>query len=299
MARHLLSIEDLGRSGILAILERAEHLRAGRLREQSFLGRVLGLLIFQPSTRTRVGFHAAMARLGGAAIEITETKVQAGMACAESLVDTMRSTSGYFDCIVLRHPSLDEFRAAVAVSDAPIINGGSGREHHPTQALIDLFAMQRHFTRLDGLKIGIVGDLEGSRASRSLIQALAHFAPSELRLMAPEGRELPIDCIGEFDPLGINQRHELVVEGLDVLYMAGLPEGLGDARLGEAVRERFRLTRKRAERLPTGALVLSPLPRIDEIEAEVDELPMAGYFKQSREALFVRCAVLERVLSTS
>src|SRR5258708_7075538 len=141
--RHILSVNELGRSGILEVLGRAEELRIQQPHKTSLLGKVIGLLMLQPSTRTGAGFHAAMARLGGTAVEVTKTKMQPGMAGAESLADTVRSISAYFDCIVLRHSSLGEFFAAVAVSGAPVINGGSGREHHPTQALIDLFAIQR------------------------------------------------------------------------------------------------------------------------------------------------------------
>lgn len=294
---NLLSIADLGRDGILEILGRAEELRLEAPRGGVFPGRILGLVFLQPSTRTRVGFHAAMARLGGTAIEITETKVQPGMSQPESLVDTIRSISGWCDALVLRHPSPEEFQAAVESSNVPVINGGSGCEHHPTQALLDLFAICRRFGRLEDLRIGIAGDLGGSRAARSLVEALAHFSPRELRLMSPPGRELPGSVLAGFDGARIDVRHDLAVEGLDILYMAGLPQGVGDARLDEVVRVRFRLTRARADALDPGALILDPLPRIDEIEPEVDALPAAGYFAQSREALFVRCAVLERVLA--
>jgi len=238
-----------------------------------------------------------MARLGGTAIEVTETKVQPGMSWPESLVDTIRSTSGWCDALVLRHPSPEEFQTAVEASEVPVINGGSGCEHHPTQALLDLFAIRRRFGRLEDLRIGIAGNLGGSRAARSLVEALAHFPPRELRLMFPPGRELPGSVLAGFDGTRLDVRQDLAVEELDILYMAGLPEGAGDARLDEAIRRRFRLTRARAEALDPGALVLDPLPRIDEIEPEVDALPAAGYFAQSREALFVRCAVLERVLA--
>jgi aspartate carbamoyltransferase catalytic subunit len=294
---HLLSIADLGRAGILAVFDRAEELRLQPLRGGIFPGRILGLVFFQPSTRTRVGFHAAMARLGGTAIEVTETKAQPGMSQPESLVDTIRSISGWCDALVLRHHSSEELQAAAEASDAPVINGGSGCEHHPTQALLDLFAIRRRFGRLEDLRIGIAGDLGSSRAARSLVEALAHFSPRELRLMAPLGRELPGSVLAGLDGARIDVRHDLAVEDLDILYMAGLPEGVGDGRLDEVIRGRFRLTRARAEALDPGALVLDPLPRIDEIEPEVDALPAAGYFAQSREALFVRCAVLERVLA--
>ena len=297
--RHILSIESIGRAGILDILGRSEEFRLRQEDQSTLLGKVLGLLVLQPSTRTRVGFHAAMARLGGAAIDVARTKFQNGMTASESLIDTIRSISTYFDCLVLRHGSAEDFRSAVGVSKVPVINAGCGNESHPTQALIDIFSIQRHFGRLEGLRIGIVGDIGYSRCSRSLIQALAYFPPRELRLMAPSGREHLDESPGEWGCTEISRLNELVVEGLDVLYVAGLPEGLGEARLDEPVRERFRLTKSRAEKLPVGALVLSPLPRIDEIDDDVDELAVAGYFSQSQEGLFVRCAILEHAMGVS
>jgi aspartate carbamoyltransferase catalytic subunit len=139
---------DLGREEILAILHRAELLRTNGIPGDRLTGKILGLFFFQPSTRTRIGFHVAMARLGGSAVEITETKYQPGMGKAESLSDTVRSISSYCDVILLRHPSLQDFHAAIAASDVPIINGGSGYQDHPAQALVDLFGILRHFAQL-------------------------------------------------------------------------------------------------------------------------------------------------------
>jgi aspartate carbamoyltransferase catalytic subunit len=294
---HLFSISDLGQAEILAILDRADSLRDSGFHDPPCQRKILGLFFFQASTRTRFGFHAAIARLGGTAIELTETKYQAGMGRPESLGDMMRSISSYCDAIVLRHDSVAAFREAMAVSDVPVINGGCGLEHHPTQALIDLFAIRRRFGRLKGLRVGLAGDLARSRAARSLVEALACFSQEELRLMAPEGRELPDSLLAGWDVARIRRSGEMDFGDLDILYMAGLPEGTGPGRLTEKERQRFRLTRERAETLPASALVLNPLPRIDEIDPGMDALPVAGYFDQSREAIFVRCAVLEEVLS--
>ncbi|HEX4959362.1 MAG TPA: aspartate carbamoyltransferase [Thermoanaerobaculia bacterium] len=294
---HLFSIAGLGREGVLAILDRAELLRTSSFRGVSCQGRILGLFFFQPSARTRFGFHAAMARLGGTAIELTETKFQAGMSRPESLPDVMRSVSGYCDALVLRHESAATFREAMESSSVPVINGGCGVEHHPTQALIDLFAIRRRFGRLDGLRIGLAGNLADSRSARSFLQGLAYFPWRELRLISPPGKEFPISLLAGLPTSEVHLRNELDVEGLDVLYMTGLPEGTGPGRIEEEARERFRLTRERAENLPASSLVLNPLPRIDEIAPEIDSLPIAGYFQQSQEAIFVRCAVLERVLA--
>jgi aspartate carbamoyltransferase catalytic subunit len=289
---------DLGREGILSILDRAESFRTVPPGGAPYLGRILGLFFFQPSVRTRFGFHAAMARLGGTAIELTETKFQAGMSRPESLPDVIRSISDYCDALVLRHESVTAFREALEASDVPVVNGGCGHEHHPTQALIDLFAIRRRFGRLEGLRVGLAGDLAASRSARSLLQGLAHFPLKELRLISPQGKEAPASLLADLPADVIHWRDQLDIGGLDVLYMAGLPKGTGPGRSEDEVRERFRLTRQRAESLPESSLVLNPLPRIDEIDPEVDSLSIAGYFSQSKEAVFVRCAVLEAVLQS-
>jgi aspartate carbamoyltransferase catalytic subunit len=286
--RHLLAIEDLGREGILALLDRAEELQGKPLSRSIFAGVTLGLLFFQTSTRTRFGFHAAMTRLGGTAIELNETRYQAGMSRGESVSDTLRCISAYCDGVVLRHPSVVEFQEAAAVSSVPIINGGSGIEHHPTQTLIDLFAIRRRFGHLEGLRIGVVGDLIGSRSARSLVASLAYFPPAELRLMAPESRQLPCTFLEALSTGCVTKTESLNVAGLDAIYMAGFPEAAGPVE----ERSRYRLTKESARSLDTAAIVLSPLPRIDEIDPAVDHLPQAGYFAQSEQGLLVRIALL-------
>jgi len=294
--RHLLSIGDLGRDGILSILDRAEELRTKPADRYRFAGKVLGLLFFQPSTRTRFGFHSAMARFGGTAIELHETKHQPGMTHPESLTDTVRCISAYCDAVVLRHCSVAAFEESLSGSAVPVINGGSGVEHHPTQTLIDLYAIRRHFGRIEGLRVGIVGDLESSRASRSLLQALAYFPPSELRLMLPAGEAAGL--LPETLTMRAAISHTLLAGDLDLLYMGGLPEG-GDGIYQEADRTSFYLTAERAAFLETTALVLDPLPRIDEIDPAVDVIPQARYFEQSADGAYVRGAILDAFMSES
>lgn len=297
-ARHLFSIDDLGRDGILSILDRAEELRVDHPDPRRHAGRILGLLFFQPSTRTRFGFHAAMARLGGAAIELEQTKHQLGMIRAESLADTVRCVSAYCDAIVLRHASTAAAEQATAISSVPVINGGSGVEHHPTQTLIDLFAIRRHFGRVAGLRVGIAGDLVTSRSGRSLLQALACFPPAQLRLMTPSGfgPGLAQELLPHDLAVAATFEHGLDASGLDVVYMAGFPEGRSGVR-DEPTHAGMRLTVQRASVLAPGAIVLDPLPRIDEIELGVDTLPQARYFEQSAHGLEVRMAVIERFLA--
>jgi aspartate carbamoyltransferase catalytic subunit len=260
---------------------------------------VVGLLFFDPSTRTRFGFHAAAARLGGSAITLGDNKYQATMSAPESLEDTLRSVGAYCDVVVLRHAREDAVDIAAALLPVPVINAGNGSDEHPTQALIDLFAIRSWHGRLAGLRVGIVGDLRHSRAAHSLILALQRFEPREIRLLHPRGAELPESICEQCCSATLVGAGEFVhFDGLDALYFAGLPEGhdgTNDHR-GPAIRRHFALTAETASRLSPSTLILDPLPRIDEIEPSIDALPNAGYFKQSDEAQHVRLAVLEAIL---
>ena len=290
--RHLISIDDLSASERIGLLDRAEWHRTHVAQGAVLQGRVVALLFLQPSTRTRVGFQVAAARLGGSTVEISDLKYQTGMDHAESLSDTVRVISDYCDIVVLRHSSSAEAENVTRVSSAPIINGGSG-EHHPTQALIDLYAIRRRLGRLDGLRIGFAGDLKFSRSAQSVLRALRRLAPKEIRLMAPASRGAPAVLLETFDGNTLAYRPELQAEGLDVLYMAGLMPGLGTNSLTPEERAKFRLTEERLSKLPDHGVVLCPLPRIDEIDVAVDASPKGGYFVQSADGLFVRMAVLE------
>jgi aspartate carbamoyltransferase catalytic subunit len=294
--RHLFSIEDLGREGILSILDRAEELRTKPVKRSRFAGKILGLLFFEPSTRTRFGFHAAMIRLGGSAIESNETKYQPGMTRPESLADTVRCISAYCDGIVLRHPSLEQFRAAMAAAIVPVVNGGCGTIHHPTQTLIDLLAIRSRLGRIEGLRIGVVGDLSGSRSASSLVRALVHFDPAELRLISPGGYEMSSSFLRDLPSERVTVTNALALAGLDVVYMAGLPERSKESEIPEKTRVEFGLSTASMSSLEPAALVLCPLPRIDEIAVEVDRIERAGYFEQSNLGLFARMAILAAYL---
>ena len=293
---HFLRIGSVGPSVIRGLLDRAQLFKErGPESWPNFSRRVVGHMFMEPSTRTMVGFQAAAARLGAASAILAETKYVSGMSSPEALEDTIRVLAGYCDVLVLRHPDPASVDRAAAVSQVPVINAGNGSEEHPSQAVSDLFAMKLCHGRLEGLKVGIVGDLAGSRSAHSLVRALAWFAPTELRLMSPVGRELP-SWVADDLHLPLVSIHELDVTGLDTLYMAGLPEGDGASHLPESVRACFRVTPDLYKRLPLGIAVLCPLPRVDEIDASLDNLPGMVYFQQSANALFVRMAILEQCL---
>lgn len=293
---HLGSIDDLTNEDVNHILDRAEALRCGaelRLRPRQ----VLSLAFFQSSTRTRVGFAAAGIRLGMGPVDLWAERYDEAMSSPESLADTIRVVTAYSDVMVFRHPSREAWAEAVAVAQCPLINCGNSGDEHPTQALIDGFAIRRAFGRLDGLRVGIVGDVAGSRSAHSLMRLLARFRPSEVRLMGPESRvggAVADSWVSGPARSSVSVVHELDVRELDVVYFAGLPEGEGSGRLATSVRRRFMLTRERLQVLPDSAIVLCPLPRVDEIARELDRDARCRHFAQSDGGGWLRMAILER-----
>lgn len=292
-SRGLFSIEDLSKDQILGILDRAEELCQSKTYPQSLVGKIVGLLFFQPSTRTRIGFHCAAQRLGGGVVELNEAKFQLGMSCAESIADTVRCVSAYCHLLVIRHPEVNEVKRAMEASAVPVIDGGAGTEHHPTQTLIDLFAIRRRLGRLDGLRIGMAGDLAGSRCAKDLARALQLFPLQELRLMTPPGRGLPESLLDGLKATRVDSSHNLRPGSVDVLYMAGCQPGESVDAVGEQARINLRLTPNLCEEMKTDAMILCPLPRVDEIDGGVDSVRQAAYFAQSAAGLFVRMAVME------
>jgi len=293
LPRSLFDVDDLSDQAIRAILARAGELASGAEISRPYAGRTVGQFFSQPSTRTRVGFTAAVARLAGTVVDVSGPKFQPGMDGPESIADTARVLDDYCHVLVIRHASESAVREFAHAAEVPVINGGAGRVAHPTQTLIDLFAIQRSAGRLESLRVGIMGDLATSRTGRSLFKALVRFAPAEIRLMAPAGHLLPDETTASAGSVIVTCREALVLEGLDVLYVAGMPPGTGDAQLPVAIRERFYVTRTRLSVMDPSAAVLCALPRTGDIDPDADGDPRAHYFRQSAEGLFVRMALME------
>lgn len=293
LPRALFDVDDLSDQAVRGILARAGELASGAATSRPYAGRTVGLVFSQPSTRTRVGFTAAVARLAGTVVDVCGPKFQHGMNAPESIADTARVLDDYCHVLVIRHASESVVREFAHAAEVPVINGGAGRVAHPTQALIDLFAIQRRAGQLDGLRVGIMGDLANSRTGRSLFRALVRFAPAEIRLMAPAGRHLPDETIACAGSAAVTRGEALALEGLDVLYVAGMPRGTGAAQLPAVVRERFCVTRARLSVMDPSAAVLCALPRTGDIDPDSDSDPRSHYFRQSAEGLFVRMALME------
>ena len=297
--RHLTGPHALDRALIEHLLERAAafekaiEIEAGRLS-----GRLLATVFYEPSTRTRFSFEAAMHRLGGQVLSAENATRASSAAKGESLQDAIRVIGGYADGIVLRHPEVGAPERAAAVATVPVISAGDGPGHHPTQALLDLYTIKQELGRLDHLRVGLAGDLRNGRTVRSLALLLSRFPGNELVLISPPALRMGDDVLGALDHAqqGLRETADLAgaMPGLDVLYQTRIQaERFESSEDYERYRDVYVVTPELMQRLPEHALLMHPLPRLGEIDPLVDADPRAAYFRQARNGLWVRMAVLE------
>ena len=298
--RHLVHADDLDRPVIESLLDlsRAMELVAAEPVPRPLVGKILATLFFEPSTRTRLSFEAAMHRLGGTVISTADAGATSSIAKGESLEDMVRVVSGYADIMVIRHPQAGAAARAAAAASVPVINAGDGVGQHPTQALLDLYTIKKELGRVDGLRLGLCGDLQHGRTVHSLALLASRFDLRELVLIAPDGLQMPEDVTGQLHARGVPVRQvggslDEAIADLDVLYQTRLQrERLTDASV-DATLAGFRITPERMRRLPADAIVMHPLPRTGEIDPGVDDDPRAAYFRQVHNGLFVRMAILD------
>ena len=300
--RHVISIADFSRAEILRILEVAQGIEAGQRREL-LAGRLMATLFFEPSTRTRLSFEAAMLKLGGEVIGFSDagsTSTKKG----ESLADTIRMVEHYADVIVMRHPRDGAARLAGEISKVPVINGGDGGNQHPSQTFLDLYTIAKLFPELiDGrreLTIAFAGDLRYGRTVHSLLTALCHFRV-RLLTVAPRGLEMPDQYLQHAREAGIavtevGHLQEAIAQS-DVLYMTRLQEErFPDALEFDHIKATYRIAAAMLEGAPPQLRILHPLPRVNEIAIDVDRTPHAHYFAQAGNGIPVRQALLGLVL---
>jgi len=265
--------------------------------------RVMATLFYEPSTRTRLSFESAMTRLGGGVLTTENAREFSSAAKGETIEDTIRVIAGYADVIVMRHFESGASERAAAVSSVPIINAGDGAGQHPTQALLDMYTIQREIGRLDDISIAMVGDLANGRTVRSLCYLLTKFKNPKIYFIAP-GLVRMKDDIKEY-----LQRYEVdfeeeedlhaVASKVDVIYQTRVQkERFGDRIADyEQARGKYIINKSVMDCLQEHAVVLHPLPRVDEIDSEVDGDPRAAYFRQAHNGLYVRMALLRMLLA--
>lgn len=299
--KHVVSIKDFSRRHIEWLNEEAEKMEpVFRVGSDMLKGKILATLFMEPSTRTRLSFATAMYKLGGNVIGF-ESMEASSMAKGENLNDTIKTVENYCDAIVLRHWLEGAAKFASEISSVPIINAGSGTEEHPTQALLDLFTIKREMGTIDGLNIAIMGDLKYGRTVKSLCYGLANF-DVEIYLVSPESLRMPEDVIRYLEKRGkhVEEHNSLdkIINKIDVLYVTRLQkERFPDIAEYEKLRGSYKVDMKTLSNAKKNMIILHPLPRIDEIDPEVDKTHHARYFKQPFYGVLVRMAILKNILS--
>lgn len=299
IGRDVISIRDFTREEIdyiLRISSEMEHLvKTG---SDMLRGRIMATLFFEPSTRTRLSFETAMYKLGGSVIGFSEPEISS-VKKGESLADTVRVVEKYSDIIVLRHPAEGAARFAAEYAKIPVINAGSGAEEHPTQALLDLYTILKEKGCIDGLTIALMGDLRYGRTVHSLAYALSLYNV-KLFLVSPELLRMRKEVLED-----IKRRIEVyehtnvdeVLPEIDVLYVTRIQkERFPDLAEYAKVKGSYRIDLNTLRKAKDDLIVLHPLPRVDEISAEVDSTPFARYFQQVENGLVTRMALLSLIL---
>jgi aspartate carbamoyltransferase catalytic subunit len=297
--RDIVSIEDFSREEINYIFNISHSMEPVAAKGSDMLkGKILANLFFEPSTRTRLSFEAAMLKLGGSTIGFAEAEI-ASVRKGENLADTIRTVENYADIIALRHPLEGAAKLAAEFSKIPILNAGSGAEEHPTQALMDLYTLQKEKEQIDGLKIALVGDLRYGRTVHSLAYALSLYN-IELYLISPESLRMRHEVIRAIEnKISIieDANLEKIMPQIDVLYVTRIQkERFPDLAEYAKVKGIYKIDLKTLKSAKKDLIILHPLPRVDEIAAEVDSTPQARYFQQVWNGIVVRMALLALVL---
>ncbi|WP_337861708.1 aspartate carbamoyltransferase [Nitrososphaera sp.] len=301
--RDIVSIKDFSKSDLEYVFSATDRITAMKPVQRGELGkgRTLGYIFYEPSTRTRMSFEAAMASLGGSFIGISELK-SSSVEKGESLADTIRIIDLYSDVIVLRHPMDGSSRFAAELSTNPIVNAGSGSEEHPTQALLDLYTILKEKGRIDGLSIAIVGDLKYGRTVYSLLYGLANYKV-DVHLVSPPSLAVRKESIYEIQGrMKIKEHSELddVLAQADVLYVTRIQrERFPDIQEYEKVRGSYTIDLSTLEKAKKDVAVMHPLPRLDEIAHSVDATKNAVYFRQAAYGKELRAALLALMLNES
>jgi len=300
--RHVIESQQFSRSLLEELFARSDEIKR---EPHKFMGRlngqVMAALFYEPSTRTRLSFEAAMLRLGGQTMGTDNAREFSSAAKGETLEDSIRIVGGYADVIVIRHNEEGAAKRAASVSSVPIINAGDGPGQHPTQALLDIYTIKDELNRVDGIKVAMVGDLANGRTVRSLTYLLSKFKEIKIWFVAPPAVAMRDDLKAHLDehrvPWVETEDLESVLPEVDVVYMTRIQkERFADPDAYNAVNGIYRIDASSLALMRKYSIVMHPLPRVDEIAPEVDEDPRAAYFRQARNGLPVRMALLDRLL---
>jgi len=299
--KNIISVRDLDKQKLELIFDATNKIidMGHDKRREIARGKTLGYLFFEPSTRTRLSFESAMALLGGTSVGIADA-TSSSIHKGETLGDTIKVISSYCDVLVLRHSLDGSSRFAAEISNKPVINAGSGTEEHPTQTIQDLFTIKKEKKKIDGLKIGIVGDLKYGRTVYSLLYGLRNY-DVDVHLISPESLRIRSDSTYDIKKeLSYTESSSIdeYIEDLDVLYVTRIQkERFPDEEEYAKVKGSYVIGSDMVKKMKDDAIILHPLPRIDEISADVDNTKQAKYFEQAEYGKYTRAALLGLILN--
>ena len=299
--KNIISVRNLDKQKLELIFDATDKIidMSQDKRREIARGKTLGYLFFEPSTRTRLSFESAIALLGGTSVGIADA-ASSSIHKGETLGDTVKVISGYCDVLVLRHSLDGSSRFAAEISNKPVINAGSGTEEHPTQTIQDLFTIKKEKKKIDGLKIGITGDLKYGRTVYSLLYGLRNY-DVDLHLISPESLRIRSDSTYDIkNELSYTESSNIdeYIEDLDVLYVTRIQkERFPDEEEYAKVKGSYVIGSDMVKKMKDDAIILHPLPRIDEISADVDNTKHAKYFEQVEYGKYTRAALLGLILN--
>lgn len=295
---HILETQQFDRELLREVFALAREMENHR--DDSLSRKILASLFYESSTRTRFSFESAIMRLGGQVITAENANEVSSSVKGETLEDTIRVMNHYVDAIVLRHPEIGAAERAAAVSNVPIINAGDGAGQHPTQALLDIYTIERELGRLDDIHVVIVGDMRYYRAARSLAYLLGKFANVSITGVTDPELRISDELREYLDEKKIAYREteslEDAMKSADVIYQTRIQKERLSPEAYARAKGRYVINRTMADSMKDGAIIIHPLPRVGEIEPEVDDSPHAVYFKQVGYGLSVRMALLSMIL---
>jgi aspartate carbamoyltransferase catalytic subunit len=300
--KHILHGNQFSKEDLDTVMQVADEFEKGLENGKTYdlmKGKVLAALFFEPSTRTRLSFESAMLRLGGGVISVASAATSSA-AKGESIGDTALTVSQYADVIVMRHPQIGSAAEAAEVATIPVINAGDGAGQHPTQALLDVYTIKKEIDKLDGIQVALVGDLKYGRTVHALVELLSLYDIG-LRLVSPASLKMPADMVANLKEKGV----EVIETGnlaeaaadSDLLYVTRIQkERFSDVAEYEKLKGAYVVDNAMLQRAKEGIVIMHPLPRVDEIAVEVDSYKGAAYFRQVRNGVFVRMALLALAL---
>lgn len=297
--KHVLSCDQYSREALDKLFKLTDDIKNNPKKYADSLdGKIVSVMFFEPSTRTRMSFESAILRLGGKIVATENAGSNSSATKGETLEDTIKILCGYSDAIVMRHSRDDSAEVAASVSSVPILNAGSGKREHPTQALLDMYTIMEKRGKIDGIKVVILGDLVYGRTIHSLLKLLCLYDNVKVYGLSKKAFALPqkyIDMLKENNvEYTVCESFEDLPKDVDVMYHTRIQSERFEGDFGK---EEYIINKEVLNKFSKNTIVLHPLPRVNEISEDIDDDPRAMYFKQAHNGMFVRMALLVQVLS--